>query len=459
MAFLSEESRVTLMIMYSLIIVFGMSGNSCVLFALISSKENRKKIQNVYLLSLSIADILFCLVFSPYTLLSLIDPKLTVQLEAFCKIKTFLTYTLSIAGLTAITALSLDRYFAIRYPFAYQEKVNTRMIFLFNLLVYLYPVALFLPLLVGKEWTKCFAVAGVPHGINWRGIPMAYVYFIGLLVIIVPGVILIFTNIYVFIVARKQYLKSQKHDNQGLNFQTVGLNKVLRIHSIRKDSCPNQASNVSHKNRSDKCKTNKFKHQPSFEKVPFSQSNETVDTPQQSPCALSRKPFLENTTDGTDTDLRVKCCKKLSETADFKATDYEDKYDYENKDHSIGSNAAIVDHTNAKSVDVKNQTFREVRNEDVERLENQLKQQKVQHDWKVAIMTIALVIGFFITWLPFIVSRFTAFFNNGDPSSDIDYYAAAFTTVNSVINPYLVLATRQDVRQVVLKKIRSCKVC
>ena len=68
----------------------------------------------------------------------------------------------------------------------------------------------------------------------------------------------------------------------------------------------------------------------------------------------------------------------------------------------------------------------------------QLQQQKIPKDWKIAIMTIALVIGVFITWLPFAVSRTVALINRKDPSSDVDYYAAALTTGNSVINSYLV---------------------
>ena len=129
----------------------------------------------------------------------------TVQLKISCRIMTFLTYNLSITGLMAITALSFDRYFAVRYPFAYQSKVTKQIVYFLNLFVSMYTAALFFPLLVGKKWVICFGDFGIPSGVNWRKIPLAYVYSMALLAFVVPGVILIFTNIYVFTVARKQY--------------------------------------------------------------------------------------------------------------------------------------------------------------------------------------------------------------------------------------------------------------
>ena len=99
-------------------------------------------------------------------------------------------------------------------------------------------------------------------------------------------------------------------------------------------------------------------------------------------------------------------------------------------------------------------TYRDVQ-KNSRSLTKQLKKQKVHQDWKLAIMTVALVIGFFITWLPFIISRLGAVFSNSDPSYDVDYHAAALTTVNSVINRYLVLGTGKDIRRFILKRMKS----
>ena len=169
------------MTLYYLIIIFGISGNLYVIYSLVSAKAIQKRSQNSYLLSLAMADFLFCSVYSPYILSSLIDPQTTTKYETSCKIMPFLNYYLSVVGIIAITALSLDRYFAIRYPFRYQRHANTRVIYLVNLFIYLYPLACFCPLIVAKEWVKCYRKPGDPSGMNWRMLPLTYICLLAFL--------------------------------------------------------------------------------------------------------------------------------------------------------------------------------------------------------------------------------------------------------------------------------------
>ena len=117
MVTLSTENRVILIMLYSLIMIFGVSGNSRVLYSLIVSKTNRKSIQNFYILALPFANNLYCLIYPAYVLPSLIGPRMRIEDVVFCRFMTFLSYTLAAAGLMAITALSLDRFIAIKYSF------------------------------------------------------------------------------------------------------------------------------------------------------------------------------------------------------------------------------------------------------------------------------------------------------------------------------------------------------
>ena len=82
----------------------------------------------------------------------------------------------------------------------------------------------------------------------------------------------------------------------------------------------------------------------------------------------------------------------------------------------------------------------------------QLKQQIMQKDWRIATMTLALVMGFFITLLPFAVSRLVTVFGKSSLTPTIYVYASVCTAISSVINPYLILATRKDIRGVFCRR-------
>ena len=142
--------------------------------------------------------------------------------------------------------------------------------------------------------------------------------------------------------------------------------------------------------------------------------------------------------------------------AEFKTTASEDKFCLENIDHISAAETGTAYHTAAsRSTHTEGQSSGDIKK--AKDFKKQLKQQKMLQNWKMAVMTVALVIGVFVTWLPFMISRLGALFNKGDPSSDIDYYTAVFTMVNSVINSYLVLATRKDIWKVVLRRTQLCQ--
>ena len=458
MSTLSTENRVVLMALYCLVLIFGIAGNLCLLCTLIFSKTNRKRIQNLYLLALSIADTLFCSIFSPYMLTSYVDPKITVQYEISCKIMTFLNYTLAAIGLVAITALSLDRYFAIRFPFLYQRYINVRLISCINLGVYIYPIACSCPLLSAKEYTECDGELGNPTGINWRKLPIAYFFLMTVLLFIVPGVILIFTNIYVFVIARKQYLKCGK--NQSVKMDQVSSGTSIDISDDR-----DQALNVSHKNS---LQVNDIQEKISFENEGFRQDicpydNYSIDTAQHPKCGSemkssnkSRTNVVKNTETckiASNNNIPVEETRHQYESTEFaefefKLAEDKDMVLTENTGLNQTRETGVKHHSNVADIDKHCSRDFMIHNEmKSKRSKKQRRQQKLSQDWKIAIMTVALVIGFFVTWLPFAASRTAALINRRDATSSIDYYAAAFTTLNSVINPYLIFATRKDLRR------------
>ena len=406
------------------------------LYSLTFSKENRKKMQNIFLLALSTADTLYCSIYSSYKLSSLIDPKVTIQYEISCKIMTFLVYTLFVNGIMVLTALSLDRYLAVKHPFGYTRRVNTYVISLTNFIAYIYPAICFCPLLFVDEWVACFGEFGDPSGIKWQAIPFTYVSLSILLLFILPAIILIFTNIYVFIIARRQYLKSEKNQRQtrkSLGFNSIKLNQVSDTSSIQLPQNMSHLLNASIKNSRDKSNTNDFKDTVSSESIALRQNISTTATySYDSEDMIHQQPPSAS---------YVNSGEKL------KTTYLKNAIPCRNGAKSLNQwseNTAKTEITTPeKSLGIGKYS---------RRYKKQLRHQNMQQDWKIATMTVALVIGFFITCSPFIISRMVAVFNRENATSTVDYYADAFTTVNSVINPYLVLVTRNDIRRFLLTK-------
>ena len=365
MSRLSDESKTILEICYVLIIVSGLGGNFCVVISILSSRKNRIKIQNIFLLSLSLSDLLFCATFPPYILSSLIDSTLHLKNNTVCKGMVFMNYSLALIGLFAITALSLDRYVAIKYPFFYQRYINKFGIYCINVIVWMEPVIFTFPLLAKKNWAIYIGEPGIPSGVIFSSVPPAYSISIAIMCLLLPGMILIVTNIYVFRIAKKQnakihniHGKCREHHNlgseDGIAENRHSLHGYMETSSNRK--CLNLSGNV-------------LKSRSSYESLP-----------------------------------------------------------------SVGSVSVTKVHNRARLA---------------RRTEHR------QRDWKSAVMTLALVIGFFITWLPFVVSRGIATFTRTRLSFSLEVYTATFTSVNSVSNPYLILATRKDLRNALHKRIQK----
>ena len=475
MSRLSWEHRANLISLYCLILIFGVSGNSCVLYSLIFSKVNRQKIQNYYLLALSIANNLFCSVYPSYMLSSLIDPATTVQYKISCTIMTFVDYALSVVGIMVITALSLDRYFAVRYPFEYDIHVTSHVVSFINLLAYVFPLACFCPVLVAEKWVQCFGKPGDPSGINWQRLPLAYACILALLLLAIPGIILIVTNVYVFVTARKQYLKYHKNQYPKAKvsrFHIAKINQVSNMYPIYLGDCRNQDHDLigSHSASCDKPKTNDLEEATSFENGVLNKNTSTrrtcnedsVNDTQEDPWVSQIKAKNELQSSDLKTSLS---CRSVTHSDDQGAR-------IEHDNHLTRAAKAIptkfdkiclkyVDcqqdvHTDVycdiKSTVAKKRSCKVCKAEK-EKADNILKKQlRMQQHWKMAVMTLALIICFLITWLPFAISRLVASFSKGYPGSAVDYYAAAFTAINSVISPYLILATRKDIRQFLLKR-------
>ena len=397
MVTLSPENSAILTTLFSAIIIFGVIGNSCVIYSILISKVNRKNFKNYYVLALSIADVLYCLLNPSYMLIGISNPKVKPPDEIFCRIMSFISFTLGSAGIMAITALSLDRYIALKYPFLHRRYQEPRVAFLVNLVVYMYPLAWYFPLLVIEGWVACSEFSPAVGNVS-----RVYSFSSFFLLVVVPGVTLTFTNVYVFISARKRY---SVRKNRGK------LNRVFPPLEV------NQVSESSRKKSNSETRMNTLTDTVSSEDTIHNQS--AMVTIGIDPNDSSNHRTLKVT--GFESQA-------LSQKKDFIADATDQK-----KPTNIEKHVSVGNRVKRNS-----------------KTEKQLKEQGMQREWKMVLMTVTLVVAFFITFLPFAVSRSVSISAGIRLSPAVVHYTTAWSTFNSVINPYIVLATRDDIRKVVL---------
>ena len=108
------ESKIVLTIIYGVITLLSLVGNSLVIVTFIFDK-NMRSVTNVFILSLAVSDLMVTLTLVPFNV-GLVFSKYWIFGRAACKIAPFfMTFSISSSSLT-LCSISLDRYIAIIYP-------------------------------------------------------------------------------------------------------------------------------------------------------------------------------------------------------------------------------------------------------------------------------------------------------------------------------------------------------
>ncbi|XP_039273775.1 somatostatin receptor type 2-like [Styela clava] len=141
-----SPSQIIVPIIYCVICLVGLIGNGLVMFVIIGSKEMTKSVANIYILNLAIADTLF-LVTLPFssTQRVLLSWPFGVGM---CKIVEAIKYLNYFASIFFLTAMSLDRYFAVVYVVTSSRYRTNRNTFFVCLLVWLLSFVMVIPLLI-----------------------------------------------------------------------------------------------------------------------------------------------------------------------------------------------------------------------------------------------------------------------------------------------------------------------
>ncbi|XP_055616023.1 neuropeptide F receptor isoform X1 [Toxorhynchites rutilus septentrionalis] len=105
-----------LIVMYSILIIFGATGNSLVVMA-VARKPQMRTARNMFIVNLAVSDLLLCLVTMPLTLVEILTKYWPMgRLPFLCKSIGTLQATSIFVSTISITAIALDRYQVIVYP-------------------------------------------------------------------------------------------------------------------------------------------------------------------------------------------------------------------------------------------------------------------------------------------------------------------------------------------------------
>lgn len=108
---LNETSETILIIVYVLLIGFGVLANVLVCFV-VARKSQMHTPRNLYIVNLSISDMSMCVICMPFTLISILRREWHFGL-ALCKLVPVLEGTNIMISIGTITMIALDRYFTI----------------------------------------------------------------------------------------------------------------------------------------------------------------------------------------------------------------------------------------------------------------------------------------------------------------------------------------------------------
>ncbi|KAI0985715.1 hypothetical protein GJ496_010574 [Pomphorhynchus laevis] len=125
----NDALKIILVIFFAIIDFFGVFGN-CIVIFVITSTRHLNLPQNYLIVSLAFVDLLLSIVSMPlYINTSIFNGRWMLGFQ-LCRLFMLYDVTLSSASMLNLCAISIDRYFALYYPFKYKFKRNNSIILL-----------------------------------------------------------------------------------------------------------------------------------------------------------------------------------------------------------------------------------------------------------------------------------------------------------------------------------------
>ncbi|XP_057295680.1 somatostatin receptor type 4-like [Hydractinia symbiolongicarpus] len=274
---LTDVHRILLTVMYSIIVVFGVPANLMILIIIIWNKKLRQLPLNQYIVTLAFTDLLTCGLAAPFYIFSLnVVPNSNVlQNGVLCKGFLTVTYSTGMLTVSALAALSIDRYLAIVKPFLYCKHITRQRVLILNLSLFVQVLLVTLPSTIIKGYFVNSSIQGLACRTILGNMNLVYLYFLFVVNVVLPLLAITLCNIVVFKVARKQYKKTkadfelrarESWVSQSVVSHTAtrvvtkfstNVNRVRKVHPIQ--------DQIESEKKSSKKKGTKGNNMPSFE--------------------------------------------------------------------------------------------------------------------------------------------------------------------------------------------------
>lgn len=524
---ISLVTRILLSSLCILVISIGTFLNVSLASILIRSREQRNRTSTIYILSLLMSQIFACLYEAPYYFLSLtlnLPPPPQEQYRLPCRISIFISYFISAVKIFNLTVMSLDRYVAIVFPFTYERCITKRKVITSVLLTWIIPWAFLMPLLIKEEWTGYEGGCGYACGLRYRYTDAVYIILAGIVVITVPLLVMLTTNIKVFLTARRQQLEihsercrlkvrsidaTAMHYKQSKSFQCTNQEKMdsnegiaqlgnaarrkgsgilylfekrfVKKNRSKSDSddagialqhkygsinrteigvteCNEGGAEMHQSNERDaeeiityveesimkwrKTKKTRFIKSMSENDLGFMKGAKNVPKRRnsKSACFSGQKIELKEISSRIDTNghdmLKVKSGMNEAVLA-------------RDEEPGAGKNSSGTFHNSKHPTQQQLRTgmFRSLKKKRMSMKSlNSEEESNSQVSWSVISSTLLLVLAFFITYVPFLVTRLLMTNSFLVFSDEIVTYTALLTTIGNVLNPVIILGTRRKLK-------------
>lgn len=139
-----------------LVDILAVCGNVLVIVVILRTRELRRRESNYFLVNLSLADLSVGLAIIPVSILTLLNPLVTITYPSIQTFLGFGNFSFCICSIMSLTLLSLDRYFAIVHPYRYLQLLTHKRVLILCVLSWLYSMGFSLPPMFGISSYSCF---------------------------------------------------------------------------------------------------------------------------------------------------------------------------------------------------------------------------------------------------------------------------------------------------------------
>lgn len=182
-----------------IIMTVALGGNLLILVAIYIDKT-LQTITNVFIINLACADLLLAIIGMPFTLASSITYDWIFG-ETWCKVNGMANSLFCIASILTLAAVSIDRYFAILYPFRYTTWITNKVAA--GMIVYIWFHALLMACLPLTDWSKyTFIRSESICTVQWE-YSITYTLFLFSVCFFLPLGVMMFTYLRIFRTAKK----------------------------------------------------------------------------------------------------------------------------------------------------------------------------------------------------------------------------------------------------------------